>query len=944
MAKRTGKKKVTKKKVAKKHPAKKKVAKKTVAKKKTATKKVSPKKGPPSQVPTIQGMIVKVPVDALIASLGVKSPREVVFPRTQADVATAVKLSQKDRVFVRSGTQPAAVTDVIDGAGAVIINLAELKKVDVKKKGVVSAEAAATSAMIVKGLEANNLALPLVDNPKQSIVPSVLNDGPSCLMRTLGPLSGYMSSLSAVMPDGTAVTQIGAAAAALSQTGAAVITSVDFTPAPAATLWMFRRSFPYPGKDTLAALLRALFVQTAIPSRSDLVLDALSARHDLPVIRITVAGSVANDEMTVTNLVDQALASLPSDYQAEIIRENYTGSRVLKSIVGAGFGIPVDTAVDTYRVHQIVNRDAGLNEFLSRVVEDVHRGLGFRDDGHGKIDKDVRLFTRLQLNRQDRLELSGYVYTSRIVPQPPPALAALAVVGRAETQVSPISLGLFPTPAPRIPGFKGEVYLSTDFTFTLASTQYATSSFPEADMTPFMVAYPIDEADIKVAITFAKAHNKRIVARSGGHQYTGKSSGNQSTIVLSMDAFKQFTYITDNLVEVGPAVRLTDLAASFKDAGITIPHGECPMVCIGGHAQTGGYGHLLRSFGLALDYVEAFTIVLADGSISTVKRPAGDPTTEDEELFWGVLGGNAGSFGIVTRYRIKCVKDSDHPLSYGFAATRKYDTNRYWNLMKEVQKWTRGVEAGTLAPGIDFTMTVESSSMPFLPPIHLVELVHSNPAGPGEPVDGDEVFKSIIDSANDAAGLWSQFTSQGTEALSSLSDSFVRRYPKTTSGGREFDLPYKKRINCTASALTNEFVDQFCELVDKVVLDTEGVYLVFQMIIGGGAYRAPTRRKQTSIPQRDFVFCFIFDLFYDDGFKGVAEGLQQEMQNLIDTHFSGAQEQRLFWGSFGDTDMSKPAVENFYYDNPATYARLQKLKKRVDPDDLFHTSFTVKLP
>lgn len=33
-----------------------------------------------------------------------------------------------------------------------------------------------------------------------------------------------------------------------------------------------------------------------------------------------------------------------------------------------------------------------------------------------------------------------------------------------------------------------------------------------------------------------------------------------------------------------------------------------------------------------------------------------------------------------------------------------------------------------------------------------------------------------------------------------------------------------------------------------------------------------------------------------------------------------------------------------YYDNEDDYRKLQELKAKVDPKDLFHTSLTVKLP
>jgi hypothetical protein len=479
------------------------------------------------------------------------------------------------------------------------------------------------------------------------------------------------------------------------------------------------------------------------------------------------------------------------------------------------------------------------------------------------------------------------------------------------------------------------------------ANQYATSSYVKADMTPHMVAIPQDLNDIRTALKFARIKRKRVVARSGGHQYSGTSSGGDGTIVLSMDQFGHLNRVSDNVFDVGPAVRLTELASYLNGVGVTIPHGECPLVCVGGHAQTGGFGHLLRSFGLTLDYVTAFTIVLADGSVKTIQRPAGAPLTADDELFWGVLGGNAGSFGIVTNYRFECIRDADHPRSYGYTAARLYRKGRYKNLMKQVQTWTQGVAAGTLRSDIDFMMTVASRSDTLRPPFPtiLVELVHANLRGPGELVDAATVFEPIITAADSEAPLWELLpTTQGKKALSELSNSFVRRFPFTTPDGREFRQPYQKRINCSTAALTNEFVGQFVDLIDRVVAHTDGVYLIFQMLIGGGNFQKSSRRAATSIPRRDFVFCFIFDLFYERGKKSVAAQLQNEMQVLIDTHFSSAQEQRLLWGTFGDTDITKDAVRNFYYDDPAVYARLQQLKKAVDPDDLFHSRLTVKLP
>lgn len=119
--------------------------------------------------------------------------------------------------------------------------------------------------------------------------------------------------------------------------------------------------------------------------------------------------------------------------------------------------------------------------------------------------------------------------------------------------------------------------------------------------------------------------NKKVVARSGGHQYSGLSLGGQDTIVLSMDSFNTLSLNEDGIIESGPCVPLIRFAKQLDEWGLFLPHGRCPLVNLGGHAQTGGYGPFLRSFGITLDYVQAFDIVLASGELRRVRRPLAFP-------------------------------------------------------------------------------------------------------------------------------------------------------------------------------------------------------------------------------------------------------------------------------------------------------------------------------
>jgi hypothetical protein len=178
----------------------------------------------------------------------------------------------------------------------------------------------------------------------------------------------------------------------------------------------------------------------------------------------------------------------------------------------------------------------------------------------------------------------------------------------------------------------------------------------------------------------------------------------------------------------------------------------------------------------------------------------------------------------------------------------------------------------------------------------------------------------------------------------------VRYWPFVTLDGREFKYPYKKRINVTLNALNDKFLDEWCNKIDAVVKETY-IHMVVQMGLGGGAYRAKGNEKVgdltiTSIPHRNYVYSFVFDLFYEDGHENRAIQLQDEMQRIIEAYGfnNDSQERRFFWGTFGDTHISDPKIRNMYYDNEEDYKELQKLKKKVDPDDVFHTDLTVQLP
>src|SRR5262249_43116430 len=236
---------------------------------------------------------------------------------------------------------------------------------------------------------------------------------------------------------------------------------------------------------------------------------------------------------------------VPKLTEEQFLLEYPAKEEVIRSLDKEALGVPLDSRIDAHRIQKVVAAGADLEKYLDLLADDVHRGLAFKDDDTGKVDENLRLFLRCQLNCEDKIEISGFVYVRNQEPGTfferltrsgsPPLPTGLLSLAPATSPQSPSKMresdgtiveevggatqegaalksdalegfGLRVSDQ-RIPNFKGEVYIPSDWGYRSAAHQYATSSYPAADVTPFMVAYPRDEADIQAAITFAKNNN-----------------------------------------------------------------------------------------------------------------------------------------------------------------------------------------------------------------------------------------------------------------------------------------------------------------------------------------------------------------------------------------------------------------------------------------------------
>ncbi len=206
--------------------------------------------------------------------------------------------------------------------------------------------------------------------------------------------------------------------------------------------------------------------------------------------------------------------------------------------------------------------------------------------------------------------------------------------------------------------------------YTVKAYQYSSSSKPNF-CAPSAIYFANNEEDVKLVIKYAKKVNVGVSVRSGGHQFWGFSSTSGSNIQLDMSSFNGFNYCpTTNRAELGTGLLIKDLDDKFANLGLFVPHGQCGTVAVGGHLQTGGISPFCgRSHGFFADHVVEFKIVTADLVTRVVTRPPGPKIragSDNDVLWYGVMGGSPGNFGVVISLTIVPLRDCDYPFSRAY--------------------------------------------------------------------------------------------------------------------------------------------------------------------------------------------------------------------------------------------------------------------------------------
>ena len=158
---------------------------------------------------------------------------------------------------------------------------------------------------------------------------------------------------------------------------------------------------------------------------------------------------------------------------------------------------------------------------------------------------------------------------------------------------------------------------------------------------PAAIAYCASSTDVQRCLAFARRFNVPFTPRSGGHSYAGYSTS--TGLVIDVTHMNTVTVNTSaNTATIGAGARLIDVYNSITQYGLILPAGSCPTVGITGLTLGGGVGVISRKFGLTCDNLLSAQVITANGNLLTC-----DANT-NSDLFWALRGGGGGNFGVVT--------------------------------------------------------------------------------------------------------------------------------------------------------------------------------------------------------------------------------------------------------------------------------------------------------
>ena len=419
------------------------------------------------------------------------------------------------------------------------------------------------------------------------------------------------------------------------------------------------------------------------------------------------------------------------------------------------------------------------------------------------------------------------------------------------------------------------------------------------DRRPALIARCLTDSDVQATVRFAAAHRMLLSVRGGGHHIAGNAVA-EGGLVIDLSGMRAISIDTEKrCARVGAGALLSDLDRESQAHGLATPLGINSTTGVAGLTLGGGFGWLTRRHGLTIDNLLSATIVTADGAARLVSA------SSEPDLFWALRGGG-GNFGVVTSFEFQL-----HPVGpevyaglvvYPFAQARQV-----------LRAW-RDFTASTPDELSVWTVLRKAPPLPFLPAsAHGAEVVIFPLVYSGDVEAGQRAAAPVL-RFGDPIG-----TALGATPYAGFQTAFD---PLLTAGGRN----YWKSNNF--SALSDAALDLMIAAAARLP-GPECEIFVAQL---GGAM-ARVKPEATAFTGRDARYIMNVHGRWADARddERVRSWARQVFQDAA-PHATG--------GGYVNF-LTEDEAERVSASYGTNYPRLQTVKQRFDPGNLFRVNLNI---
>jgi len=453
----------------------------------------------------------------------------------------------------------------------------------------------------------------------------------------------------------------------------------------------------------------------------------------------------------------------------------------------------------------------------------------------------------------------------------------------------------------------------------------------------------------------------RPTIRSGGHCYEDFVVNNPGGAIVDVSLFNRSRLPGDgDSYRIGPGMKLGEVYLDlYKRYGLTIPAGSCYSVGAGGHISGGGYGVLSRLYGLTVDWLSAAEILTVDAQGKVELRRVDKMKTPD--LFRACRGAGGGNFGIVTGFLFdKLPPAPEEVVNAGISFDWETMTqDRFVHIVTAFGDYweTRGKDADTWGLFAGLGLTHFSSGGFGL------SLQFCNPDGYCRDLsvvrDFLKRFERLQTSPGHAILRNSTVPQHKAKRHTNSGESALEKMPwlDATVGGGSFSGE-SERAKYKSAYMKKNFSREEAECIYKHLtrkmpdVDLRGAFLAVDSY--GGATNRAELADETAVPQRASIMKLQYQSYWHRANEDA--GQLEWMKRFYEDVYSGPNVESRYAGTpypgdsyegcyinYPDRDMLKyPFWPQLYYDDKGLFPFLQSVKRRYDPNNVFHHAMSVR--